>query len=57
MELDRLNPIEIMAVGEILKTLGDNEDPELLGRSIRICEAAAQVYRRILHRIQRGEDA
>lgn len=45
-----------MAVGEIIKMLGHNEDPELLGRNIRIAEAVAQVYRRILHQIQRGED-
>lgn len=56
MELDRLNPVEIMAVAEIIKMLGHNDDVELLGRNIRICEATAQVYRRILHQIRSGND-
>lgn len=56
MELDRLKPDELITVGEILKMLGHNEDPDLLGRNVRILEASAQVYRRMLHQIQSGDD-
>lgn len=55
MELDRLDLDEVIAVADIIKLLGYSTDVMTLGKCIRICEGAADAYRRVLTELQRGD--